>query len=72
MIARWLWLFLECEFIVVYKPNRTHVFIDTLSKLPNSLEPLGLLDQTMNASIFSIESIWMKEVKTYLKTSQMP
>jgi hypothetical protein len=35
-IIRRLLLFLEYEFIVVYKPGRTHVIVDVLSKLPNS------------------------------------
>ncbi len=35
-IARWLLLFLEYEFIVVYKPSKTHVVVDVLSKSPNS------------------------------------
>ncbi len=41
-IVRWLLLFLEYEFIVVYKPGRTHVVVDVLSKLLDSLEPLGV------------------------------
>jgi len=65
-IARWLLLFLEYEFMVVYTPSRTHVIVDVLSRLPNSSEPLGVLDQTMDASLFFIEPIWMQEVKTYL------
>jgi hypothetical protein len=43
-IAGWLLLFLEYEFIVVYKPGKIHVVVDVLSKLPNILEPLGVLD----------------------------
>jgi hypothetical protein len=43
-IVRWLLLFLEYEFIVVYKLGRTHVVTTDLSKLPNSLKPLGDLD----------------------------
>jgi hypothetical protein len=41
-ITRWLLLLLEYEFIVVYKPGRTHVVADVLSRLPDSLEPLGV------------------------------
>jgi hypothetical protein len=58
-ITRWLLLFLEFEFIVIYKPNRTHVVVDVLSRLPNSLKPLGIPNQTIDASLFSIEPIWM-------------
>ncbi len=58
-ITRWLLLFLEYEFIVVYKPSRTHVVIDVLSKLPDSLEALQVPDLIVDASLFSIELIWM-------------
>jgi len=40
-ITRWL-LFLECEFRVVYQPNKTHVVVDALSKLSNNSKPLGV------------------------------
>jgi hypothetical protein len=43
-IARWLLLFLKYEFIVVYKPGKTHVVVDVLSRLPDSSKPLGVLD----------------------------
>jgi hypothetical protein len=64
MITRWLLLFLEYEFIVVYKLGRTHVVVDVLSKLANSSKPLGVQDQTMDASLFSIKPMWMQEVKS--------
>jgi len=35
-ITRWLLLFLEYEFTIVYKLGRTHVVIDVLSKLLDS------------------------------------
>ncbi len=35
-IARWLLLFFKYEFTIVYKPNRTHVVVDVLSRLPNN------------------------------------
>jgi hypothetical protein len=69
--ARWLLLFLEYEFTIVYKPGRTHIIVDVLSKLPDSSKPLGVPNQTMDASLFSIKHIWMQEVKTYLKTCKM-
>jgi hypothetical protein len=39
-IARWLLLFLEYEFIMVYKLGRTHVVANVLFRLLDSLEPL--------------------------------
>ncbi len=52
-------LFLECEFIVVYKPGKTLVVVDVLSILLDSSQPSGVLDHTMDASLFSIEPVWM-------------
>jgi hypothetical protein len=51
-IARWLLLFLEYEFIIVYKFGRTHVVADVLSRLPNSSKPLGVPYYTIDASLF--------------------
>jgi hypothetical protein len=69
--ARWLLLFLEYEFIVVYKPGKTHVIVDVLSKLLNSSKLLGIPNQIVDASLFFVKHIWMQEVKTYLKMGKM-
>jgi hypothetical protein len=58
-ITKWLLLFLEYEFTIIYKPGRTHVVVDALSRLPNSLKLLGLPNQTVDASLFFVEPIWM-------------
>jgi hypothetical protein len=42
-ITKWL-LFLEYVFIVVYKPGKTHVIVDVLSRLLNISKPLGVSD----------------------------
>ncbi len=52
-------LFLEYEFTIVYKSGRTHVVADALSKLSNNLKPLGVPDQIVDVSLFSIEPIWI-------------
>jgi hypothetical protein len=54
-IVRWLLLFLKYDFTVMYKPRKTHVSIDALSKLPYIKEPTSVLNQTTNASLFYIE-----------------
>jgi hypothetical protein len=41
-IAKWLLLFLGYHFTVMYKPSKTHVFVDALSRLPNSTKPIGV------------------------------
>jgi hypothetical protein len=43
---------------------KTHIVVDVLSRLSNSSKPLGVLDQTMDASLFFIEPIWMQGVKS--------
>ncbi len=43
-IARWLLLFLEYDFKIVYKLNRSHWMANALSKLPNQVELVGVLD----------------------------
>jgi hypothetical protein len=47
-------LFLEYEFIVIYKPSRTRVVVDVLSRLPNSSKPLRISNPTMDASLFYV------------------
>jgi hypothetical protein len=51
-IVRWLLLFLEYDFIVMYELDKIHVVVDALSRLPNIIEPLGVRDQTTCASLF--------------------
>jgi hypothetical protein len=53
-IARWLLLFLEYDFTIVYKPSKTHVVANSLSRLPDGTKPTCVLDQTINASLIYI------------------
>jgi hypothetical protein len=62
---------MEYEFIIVYKLSRIHVVTIVLSKLVNNSKPLSVSNLTIDVSLFSIEPIWMQEVKTYLQTRQM-
>jgi hypothetical protein len=41
-VARWLQLLLKYYFTILYKPCRTHVVVDVLSRLPNIIEPTRL------------------------------
>jgi hypothetical protein len=66
-ISRWLLLFIEYEFTIVYKLGRIHVVADVLSILLNNSKPLGVSDQTEDASLFFVEPTWMQEVKAYLE-----
>jgi hypothetical protein len=53
-IAKWLLLFLGYEFIIVYKPNHTHVVADALSRLLDTTKLIGVLDQTTNVTLFML------------------
>ncbi len=68
IITRWLLLFLEYDFTIVYKLGRTHVVVDALPKLLNIIKPIGVFDQTTNASLFYIELEWLDDVKEFLRT----
>jgi hypothetical protein len=70
-IARWLLLFLEYDFIVVYKPGRIHVVTNALSRLPNIMKPVGVPNQTIDASMFYKERKLLNDVKEFLKTCQI-
>jgi hypothetical protein len=65
--ARWLLLFLEYDFIIMYKPRRTNVVEDALSRLLDITKPTCVPDQTTNASLFYTKLEWLKDVKEFLK-----
>jgi hypothetical protein len=52
----------------VYKPGRTRVIGDALSRLPNITKPVGVLNQTKVASLFYPEPERLNDVKEVLKT----
>jgi hypothetical protein len=52
IIMRWLVLFLEYDFKIVYKPSRSHLMVDAFSRLPNQTKLVGVLDQTIDAHMF--------------------
>jgi hypothetical protein len=70
-IVRWLLLFLEYDFKVMYKLGKIHVVANALSRLPHITEPIGVLDQTTEASLFYIEPKWLNDVKEFLRTGQI-
>jgi hypothetical protein len=61
-ITRWLLLFFEYDFTIVYKLGRIHVFADALSRLSDSTEPIGVFDQTTHASFFYTAPEWLNDV----------
>ncbi len=66
-IIRWSLLFLEYDFIVVYKPSKIHVVADALSRLLDNIKPIGVSSQTINVSLFYIGLGWLNDVKEFLK-----
>ncbi len=64
-IARWLLLFVEYDFTIVYKPCKTHVVVDAFSRLSDSIEPVGVPDQTTYATLFYIKLEWLNDVKDF-------
>jgi hypothetical protein len=71
IIARWLLLFIEYDFTIVYKPRKIHVVANALSRILNIIEPTGVFDQTTYASLFYTEPEWLKDVKEFLKIEQI-
>ncbi len=66
-IIRWLLLFLKYEYTIIYKLGHTHVVTDALFRLIlDTTKPIGVLDQTINASLFMLQPIWLEKVKNYL------
>jgi hypothetical protein len=55
MLARWMLLFLEYDFKIVYKPGRFHLMADALNRLPNQIELIGVLDQTCDVHLFTLQ-----------------
>jgi hypothetical protein len=58
-LVRWLLLFQEYDFKIVYKPSRSHLMVDTLSRLPHQTEPVGVPDQTCDAHMFTLQHQWL-------------
>jgi len=55
----------------VYKPSKTHVVVDALSRLSYSTKPIVVPDQTMNVSLFYTWLEWLNDVKELKKTGQI-
>ncbi len=52
-ITRWLLLFLEYEFKIIYKPGKSDLMIDALRRLPNQADSVGVPNQTIDAHLFT-------------------
>ena len=71
-LARWLLLFLEFDFKVIYKPGKTHGVADALSRNEGAEPATGILDQTTDAQLFSMQPDWIHPIIEYLQTGTFP
>ncbi len=51
----------------MYKPGITHVVVDALLRLSDSIEPTSVLDQTIDANLFYTRLEWLNDVNFFLK-----
>jgi hypothetical protein len=66
MLTRWLLLFLQYDFKIIYKPGRSHLMADALSRLPNQTKPIGVPNQTCDVHLFILQPKWLHNVYEYL------
>ena len=71
-LARWLLLFLEFDFKVIYKLGKTHGVADALSRNEGAEPTTGIPDQTTDAQLFSIQPDWTHPIIDYLQTGTFP
>ena len=71
-LAPWLLLFLEFDFKVIYKPSKIHGVADALSCNEGAEPATGILDQTTNAQLFSMQPNWIHPIIDYLQTGTFP
>jgi hypothetical protein len=71
-ITKWLLLFLEYNFSMVYKLRHSHSVVDAFPQLPNVIENSKVLDRTTNPSLFIFQSEWLEEVHTDIVTGNFP
>ncbi len=72
MLTRWLLLFLEYEFKIVYKLRRSHLMVNALNRLPNQIELVGIPYQTCDVHLFTLQPKWLQNIYEYLLEGMMP
>jgi hypothetical protein len=70
-IVRWLFLFLEYDFITIYKPCKIHVIADVLSKLLDTTKPRGIPRIDHKCQLVFHRPKWLNVVKNFLQIGQM-
>jgi hypothetical protein len=65
-------LFLEYNFLVVYRPRCFHLVVDVFLQLLDVIENSRVFEKTIDASLFILQLEWMQEVHTYISTNFFP
>jgi hypothetical protein len=65
-LTKWLLLFLEYNFKIVYRLGRSHLMANALSRLPNHTKLVGIPYQTYDAHMFTLQPEWLQSVYEYL------
>ncbi len=71
-LTRWLLLFMEYDFNIVYKLGKSHLMADALNRLPNQTKLVGVLDQTYDFHLFTLQHEWLHSVYEYILEGVMP
>jgi hypothetical protein len=67
-ITKCLLLFFKYDFAIMYKPSRTNVVVDALSRLLDITKPTCVFNQITYVSLIYIEPEWLNDVKDFLRT----
>jgi hypothetical protein len=55
----------------MYKPYRTHVIANALSRLPDLTKPIGVPNQTIDVNMFYTKLEWLNDVNFFLRTNKI-
>jgi hypothetical protein len=57
---------------MVYIPGHYHSVVDVLSRLLDAIENPGVLNKTIDASLFVFQLEWLQEVHMYISIEKFP
>jgi hypothetical protein len=67
-----LLLFLEYDFIIVYKPWKPHVIVYAISCLPYAIKDISMPYQTIDTTLFVTQTKCVQDIIVYLNIGQFP
>jgi hypothetical protein len=59
MNCKWLLLFLDYDFLMVYKTGCSHFMVDAFFRLLDAIKNSGIPNQTIDASLFVLQLKWL-------------